>query len=245
VSKNKEITITVVTATFNAELHLPRLVKSLEEQTDPDFEWVVADGGSVDDTLKILNSSANKLRNVKVSTRTDFGIYDALNGAIQNSTSEYYLVVGADDWLESRCIENFKKSMREQTADIYTAAIAYENGGVKKQPRKARWLYGMGALVTGHSVGSVYRKSLHLNNGFYSKKYPIAADCYFVLEAYKSGSSIRECNFLAGYFGQGGVSSVDVLGSICELYRIQIAMGENKFIQTIILFLRLLKVILR
>lgn len=242
---NNEVSITVVTAAFNAEKYLHNLIKSLEGQSDPCFEWIIADGGSSDNTLEILSLASCSLRDVKIFTGSDFGIYDALNKAIQKSKGDYYLVVGADDWLDHNCIKNYKKFIREVDADIYTAAIAYESGGLLKRPRSVVWLYGMGALVTGHSVGSVYRKSLHQMNGFYSKKYPIAADCYFVLKSYYSGATICKCDFLAGHFGQSGVSSTDVIGTICELYRVQIALGGNKFIQMLLLILRLLKTQLR
>ena len=48
--------ISVVTATFNAMEHLPRLVDSLLEQTDNNFEWIIADGGSTDGTVEYLNT---------------------------------------------------------------------------------------------------------------------------------------------------------------------------------------------
>ena len=40
----RQVTISVITATFNAGGHLPKLIESLRAQTDKDFEWVVADG---------------------------------------------------------------------------------------------------------------------------------------------------------------------------------------------------------
>ena len=52
--KEKRATISVVTATRNAVEHLPNLIESLREQTDRDFEWVVADGASDDGTLELL-----------------------------------------------------------------------------------------------------------------------------------------------------------------------------------------------
>ena len=48
-------------------------------------------------------------------------------------------------------------------------------------------------------------------------------------------------DFVAGNFSQHGVSGVDRLGVITEIYRIQIQLGANPYLQFIILFLRLLK----
>ncbi len=43
----EDIKISVITATYNAQKYLPRLIESLENQTDKDFEWVVADGSYI------------------------------------------------------------------------------------------------------------------------------------------------------------------------------------------------------
>ena len=46
---------------------------------------------------------------------------------------------------------------------------------------------------------------------------------------------------MVGKFSNDGVSSVDILGALCEFYRVQVVMGENKFLQTILFVLRLIK----
>jgi glycosyltransferase involved in cell wall biosynthesis len=51
--------ISIITATFNSASVLPRLIDSLIEQTDQDFEWIVADGGSRDETLRIIEKASN------------------------------------------------------------------------------------------------------------------------------------------------------------------------------------------
>ena len=43
--------LSVITATYNAKKFLPRLIKSLQEQVDKDFEWIISDGVSSDITL--------------------------------------------------------------------------------------------------------------------------------------------------------------------------------------------------
>ncbi|MDQ6966765.1 MAG: glycosyltransferase, partial [Mariprofundaceae bacterium] len=98
--------ISIVTATFNAEQVLPSLIDSLRNQTDMNFEWVVADGASTDGTLDILQGI--KDLNVHVSSQSDFGIYDAMNRALRLSTGDFYIVAGADDRFESDAIANFR-----------------------------------------------------------------------------------------------------------------------------------------
>ena len=45
----------IITPTYNVASVLPRLIASLRQQTDPNFEWIVSDGNSTDATLQLLH----------------------------------------------------------------------------------------------------------------------------------------------------------------------------------------------
>ena len=229
--------LSVITATYNAEKFLSRVIKSLQEQTDKDFEWIISDGASSDSTLEILKSTEGI--NIKVISGEDFGIYDALNRGIKACNGEFYLVIGADDELYPNAIEDYKKNI-EDGIDIITACIDTNNG--KIEPNSGpKWLKGQFLYISGHAVGSIYRTGLHQKFGYYSRKFPIAADQLFVLTAANNGANIKTLKSVIGKFSNDGVSSVDILGTLCEFYRVQVVMGENKFLQTVLFVLRLIK----
>lgn len=232
-------TLSVVSATFNAAKILPGLISSLKSQTDLDFEWVVADGGSTDGTLNQLAEAASNLR-VVVDSREDFGIYDALNRAIRRATGDYYLVLGADDTLCPDAIANFRSYLISCGADILTAKIKCA-GDIVGVRRSWPWLYGPFAYVSAHAVGALIRRSLHDKLGFYSRHYPIAADQLFLKQAVKAGAKVVEADFVAGEFCLGGASGADILGTLSEGFRVQIKTGENPLVQFSIFVLRVVK----
>ncbi len=237
-------TISIITATFNAAEHLVNLIDSLVAQTDQDFEWVVADGGSSDGTLVLLEKAKAQLKYVVVDSRPDFGIYDALNRAIKTATGEYYLVVGADDVLDPLAMVNFKNLGAQTQADILTAAICCSGQQVVLlHPGGRPWLHGAMAYVTGHAVGAVFRKSLHDRQsvGFYSNKYPICADQLFIKNAIRSGASVVAGNFLSGTFGSNGVSSINTSRVLSEFFLVQLETERWKGLQVILFILRLIK----
>ena len=86
-----KISITVITATFNAASSIERLSRDISSQTDQDFIWIVVDGGSVDDTVKLLPKDGGI--KIKVIQEPNRGIYDAINKGVRNASSEYYLVL--------------------------------------------------------------------------------------------------------------------------------------------------------
>ena len=234
--------LSIVTATFNAAVQLPALIESLQQQTDPDFEWVVMDGNSRDGTVELLRS----LSDLPLVWRSepDFGIYDALNKAVKVARGEYYLVVGADDVLDPVAVANFKKLAAESSADILTAAVVFGGScGVLTRPRGPAWLRGQMAYVTCHSVGAAIRKSLHDRKevGWYSRAFPICADQLFIKRAVQSGACVAVGDFLAGRFGDNGVSSVNVAGVLTEFFRVQLQTERLKTVQVVLFILRLLR----
>ena len=75
------ISLSIITATFNAADVLPRLIVSLKSQADPDFQWVVADGGSTDEARPFFMTSPAS-PNLKKVLSLKFGSILFLNGEI-------------------------------------------------------------------------------------------------------------------------------------------------------------------
>lgn len=229
--------ISVITATYNAVQHLPVLIDSLQKQTDKDFEWVVADGMSTDGTLKMLADI--KGIDLNITIQSDFGIYDALNRGIKLSKGEFYLVMGADDYLYPDAIENFKK---EVCTEVDVIAACLDIGGQVIKPGRGKpWLHGLSAFVAGHSAATLIRKKLHDKYGYYSNKFPIAADQYFLKIIFKNGVVLKKTEFVSGRFGLDGVSKLDLVGTLTEFFRVQLLTERYKFPQYIIYLLRLIK----
>ncbi len=228
--------LSIVTATYNAAAHLPALIESLRGQTDKDFEWIIADGGSNDETQVILNAVRDL--NILLDSRPDFGIYDALNRAIKLTTADYYLVLGADDYLYPEAVASFRKVLFDSGADIVSAQFDYLSHR-RMVRQKPVWFAGISALISTHSVGAAFRRKLHEKHGFYSRKFPVAADFDFVLKVHKAGGKIVSADFVSGRFGADGLSSVDIAGYLTETFRIQLNNGGSRVVQVALLLVRL------
>lgn len=230
--------ISVVTATYNAASHLPRLIRSLRNQTDKDFQWVVTDGASSDGTLELLRSIDDI--DILVSSQADFGIYDALNRAVRLSSGDYYIVAGADDCFDDDAIANFRHAIENSGADIVAARARYGDKCMKVKHGPS-WLFAGFSFIAAHTLASAIRKELHLKYGYYSRLYPIAADQHFVIRACLGGASRVEAAFEAGEIGRGGVSSTDRIGNATEIFRVQVVAGRSVLVQFLLFALRLLR----
>ena len=87
--------ISIIIATFNAELRLSRCLDSIISQKTEEIELLIIDGGSVDGTLKLIDSYKGCID--FVLTEKDNGIYDAWNKGIRQAKGEWIMFLGADD----------------------------------------------------------------------------------------------------------------------------------------------------
>jgi glycosyltransferase len=91
-------TVSIITATFNAETTLSDCVESVSEQS-VDVEHIIIDGASTDGTLKIVEHYRDSL--AKVISEPDKGIYDAMNKGLKLATGDVIGILNADDFYAS------------------------------------------------------------------------------------------------------------------------------------------------
>lgn len=77
--------IYIITATYNSIQHISGVLGSIQEQSYPNIELIVIDGGSTDGTVEVLKQS-NLLS--QIISEKDDGIYDALNKGIRMANDD-------------------------------------------------------------------------------------------------------------------------------------------------------------
>lgn len=98
--------LSIVTPTYNREGLLKRLYISLLSQSCRDFEWLIIDDGSTDNTDVLVQEFLNTSSlNIKYIKKENGGKHTAVNSGIRNSSGEYIFIVDSDDWLPSNSIE--------------------------------------------------------------------------------------------------------------------------------------------
>jgi glycosyltransferase len=233
--------ISILTATFNASNFLPKLIDSLTSQTDKDFEGVIADGGSSDNTISLLENAKKYINNIKIDSRVDSGISDAINRAIKISTGDYFIIIGADDFFYSDAILNYKKYLSNYKPDILCAKIISNGKELKVRKPDFLWLYGSSTKIACTAIGTAYKKNLTEKAGYFDTKMQIYADGLFALRAINSGAKIVNVDFFAGEYAIGGISNTNPIISFTEDFRAKILCGFNLYVQLILFVLRVIK----
>lgn len=100
------VAITVLTPTYNRANNLLICYNSLLNQTNNDFEWIIVDDGSTDNTMTTINKikKENRIR-IKYFYKTNGGKHTALNYGINHISTDLTLILDSDDYLVKDAIE--------------------------------------------------------------------------------------------------------------------------------------------
>ena len=112
--------ISIFTPTFNRAYILSSLYNSLINQTDSDFEWIIVDDGSTDNTEQLVNSwiLENKLKEINYIKTPNQGKTTAINIGLQHAKGELFFIVDSDDYITDNAIEEIKRKDQSLNKDL-------------------------------------------------------------------------------------------------------------------------------
>ena len=109
--------LTIFTPTFNRAYIIKNLYDSLTAQTNKDFEWLIVDDGSSDNTEEIISSFALERKiNIRYYKQKNGGKHRAINYGVPLAKGEFFFIVDSDDYLPNDSIETIR-SYTNQIAD--------------------------------------------------------------------------------------------------------------------------------
>lgn len=103
--------VSIITPTYNRAHTLERLFESLKAQTDTDFEWIVIDDGSTDDTPKKIKEFMKEKPAfvIKHHRQENKGMHIAFNRGLDYVAGKMVFLLGSDDMLTLNAIEIIRK----------------------------------------------------------------------------------------------------------------------------------------
>jgi glycosyltransferase involved in cell wall biosynthesis len=226
--------ISIIVAVFNGKTTLQQCLDSVAQQSYPNKELIVIDGGSEDGTVDLLNANGDKI--AYCISEPDSGIYNAWNKGLAQAKGEWICFLGADDFFwDTQVLER----MAEQLAKI-PPAIRVVYCQVMKLSVEGKALYTEGGpwpeakerfrqqYMSIPHPAVMHRKSLFEQHGKFDESFRIAGDYELLLRELKTGDAIFIPDIILTGVRAGGISMLteNTMKALRELGRAQRMHGQ-------------------
>lgn len=113
---------------YNTEKYLERCLDSLVNQTLKDFEIIVVNDGSTDDSKKIISKYEKKYKNIKVINQKNQGLSMARNNGVKEANGEYLIFIDSDDYVETNLLKEVDKEIGDSEILRFQVVTEDEEG---------------------------------------------------------------------------------------------------------------------
>ncbi len=160
---------TIITPSFNSEKTISKTISSILNQTFQDYEYIVIDGCSTDNTIDIIKSYEPLFKGrLHWVSEKDSGIYNAMNKGIIASKGNILGIVNSDDWLESNTLEIVKDNVISNNLDLSTPFVI--TGEMRFHYKNEKSVIIKTSLKRYEHYAKVYRMGLNHPATFVSKE---------------------------------------------------------------------------
>lgn len=199
--------VTVITINLNNALGLQKTIQSVFRQTYRNVEYIVIDGGSIDDSIRVVEENKENI-NYWIS-EPDSGVYSAMNKGIIYAKGEYFLFLNSGDYfINENVLENIAKEI-DGTDLIYGNIKLVESSGkswIGVYPRKLSIKHFFAGSLP--HPATFIKKSLFEKEGSYDEKLKICGDWKFFLNSIvKHKATYKHVEQIISVFNLDGLSS--------------------------------------
>ncbi|WP_259711265.1 glycosyltransferase family 2 protein [Weissella cibaria] len=128
--------VSVIVPAYNCSFLVERLLMSLKNQVFKDFEVIVVNDGSSDDTELVILNWIRQFgdKRFNLYTKENAGVSAARNFGIHRATGEFIVFADADDYVSERYLDTYSKKIMESKNDIefFNAYVVSDKAGIKE-----------------------------------------------------------------------------------------------------------------
>lgn len=111
-------TVSIIVPVYKVEKYINQCIESILSQTFKEFELILIDDGSPDNSGEICDKFADIDQRITVIHKSNGGVSSARNVGLKNAKGKYILFIDSDDWIDSSFIAELVYSMENKNADL-------------------------------------------------------------------------------------------------------------------------------
>lgn len=117
-SSQQQPLVSVIVAFHNAEASLPRLLTSLDTQTYSDFELILVNAASTDDSVSVSQAYRHKTASVFLEHQENADLAEARNRGLERAKGKYVTFIDAGDFLDETYLETLVRPLSKRNYDV-------------------------------------------------------------------------------------------------------------------------------
>lgn len=231
--------ISVITITYNSEKTLEETINSIISQEYEDFEYIIIDGASTDNTMNIVQKYQDKI--TKIVSEPDKGICDAFNKGIAQAEGELIAIINSDDILLPGALDIVARTYDESVDVIYGDGLRLFPDGTMK-PYKCKELRKIKMEMPLMHPSTFVSRKAYDKYGVFDMEYNVCMDRELLLRMYSKGAKFKYIPYELSVFRMGGLSDV-MFSTKVKMEREQISLkyGAKKWQVKLFMFNSFLK----
>ena len=213
--------ISIIVPVYKVEKYLNRCIDSILAQTYADFELILVDDGSPDNSGSICDEYAQKDSRIRVIHKENGGVSTARNAGMKDAKGEWITFIDSDDWVDGTYLEDFHVEQIEESKTLVFQGITFNPTHVKKEYPMFKYETCSFNLAdqnefckhrvarNGCPVAKLFSKEMLLsNNLFFDGRFTINEDHLFITQCLTVANTIvlSNRNNYHYYFEYGAMS---------------------------------------
>lgn len=159
---------------YNVEKYIKKCLDSVLNQTYNNYEIIIVNDGSTDNTSKILESYKSN-KKIKIINQENKGLSNARNTGVSNAKGDYILFIDSDDFIEKELLEILNKTIKDEDLIRFQIRILDETNKIIKEYKEETFnnLNGIEAFnklskynLVELAVCYAYKKDTFLKNNY-------------------------------------------------------------------------------
>lgn len=151
----------VITVVYNGAALLSGTIESVRRQTCMDVEYIIVDGASKDNSLKIIQQYAAQMPNLRYISEPDRGLYDAMNKGLRMATGDFVQFLNCGDHLHAAdTLQRMAALVSHQTDVLYGETLLVDDArqpagtmselSTRQLPSRLTWRSFLGGMLVVH-----------------------------------------------------------------------------------------------
>ena len=208
---------------------MQRCIDSIREQSFKDFEYLIIDGCSSDDTIDVVKNNSEIVD--YCASESDDGLYFAMNKGLALARGRFIGILNSDDFYEPDTLEKVKETIlaNPDTSIVY-GAMRYRSDLNSKHFIDFTEL---DKKMIFHPTCFVSNSTYH-RVGTFNTKYKIAGDYEFVMRCRKSDEKFVGIQDILATFSEGGESAKYKFKSVIETTKVHLKYSNESVIKIVV-----------